>query len=88
MTIDDDVDEAKREVGRRRRDPAAARTAVRDPPAFSRFLQVSALRNATLVRFTAVSNDAQVPRTTLCECFRVLSHFLEAHWAGEYRWRS
>ncbi len=52
---------------------------TRNAPAFSRFLQVAALCNATMVNFTAVSNDAQVPRTTVYEYFRILEDTLLLH---------
>ena len=38
-----------------------AEGATRNVPAFSRFLRVAALANATLVNFTNIANDAQVP---------------------------
>jgi predicted AAA+ superfamily ATPase len=46
--------------------------ATRNAPAFSRFLKVAALCNATVVNFTAVASDAQVARTTVYEYFDVL----------------
>ncbi len=52
---------------------------TRNAPAFSRFLQVAALCNATMVNYTAVSNDAQVPRTTVYEYFRILEDTLLLH---------
>jgi predicted AAA+ superfamily ATPase len=45
---------------------------TRNVPAFSRFLKVAALCNGTVVNFTNVSNDAQVPRTTVYEYFEIL----------------
>lgn len=53
-----------------------AEGATRNAPAFSRFLHVAALCNATMVNFTAVSNDAQVARTTVHEYFRILEDTL------------
>ena len=50
----------------------AAEGATRNAPAFSRFLRVAALCNATLVNFTGVASDAQVPRTTVYEYFDIL----------------
>ena len=41
-----------------------AEAATRNIPAFSRFLRVAAHCNGTMVNFTNVANDAQVPRTT------------------------
>jgi predicted AAA+ superfamily ATPase len=53
-----------------------AEAATRNVPAFSRFLRVAALCNATLVNFTNVANDAQVPRTTVYEYFEILKDTL------------
>jgi predicted AAA+ superfamily ATPase len=53
-----------------------AEGATRNVPAFSRFLRVAALCNATLVNFTNVANDAQVPRTTVHEYFEILKDTL------------
>jgi predicted AAA+ superfamily ATPase len=49
-----------------------AEAAARNVPAFSRFLRVAAECNATIVNFTNVANDAQVPRTTVYEYFHIL----------------
>jgi predicted AAA+ superfamily ATPase len=49
-----------------------AEGATRNVPAFSRFLRVAALCSGTIVNFTKVSNDAQVPRTTVYEYFEIL----------------
>jgi len=49
-----------------------AEGAVRNVPAFSRFLRVAALCNGQIVNFTNVANDAQVPRTTVYEYFEIL----------------
>ncbi|MBK8575770.1 MAG: ATP-binding protein [Elusimicrobia bacterium] len=49
-----------------------AEGAVRNLPAFSRFVHVAALCNATVVNFTNVANDAQVKRTTVYEYFEIL----------------
>ena len=53
-----------------------AEGATRNIPAFSRFLRVAALCNATIVNFTNVSNDAQVARTTVYEYFEILKDTL------------
>jgi predicted AAA+ superfamily ATPase len=52
---------------------------TRNVPAFSRFLKVAALCNGTVVNFTNVSNDAQVPRTTVYEYFEILKDTLLLH---------
>ncbi len=51
---------------------------TRNLPAFSRFLEVAALGNAEQVDFTAISNDAQVKRTTVHEYFQILQDTLVA----------
>jgi predicted AAA+ superfamily ATPase len=56
-----------------------AEGATRNAPAFSRFLRVAALCNATMVNFTSVANDAQVPRTTVHEYFEILKDTLLLH---------
>ena len=56
-----------------------AEGATRNVPAFSRFLRVAALCNATIVNFTNVASDAQVPRTTVYEYFEILRDTLLLH---------
>lgn len=56
-----------------------AEGATRNVPAFSRFLRVAALCNATIVNFTNVGNDAQVARTTVYEYFDILRDTLVLH---------
>ncbi len=53
-----------------------AEAATRNVPAFSRFLRVAAFCNGTIVNFTGVANDAQVPRTTVYEYFEILKDTL------------
>lgn len=53
-----------------------AEGATRNIPAFSRFLKVAALCNATIINFTNAANDAQVPRTTIYEYFEILKDTL------------
>ena len=53
-----------------------AEGATRNVAAFSRFLGVAAQCNATIVNFTGVANDAQVPRTTVYEYFEILKDTL------------
>ncbi|NWG14688.1 MAG: ATP-binding protein [Acidobacteria bacterium] len=50
--------------------------ATRNLPAFSRFLHVAAWCNGTIVNFTNVANDSQVPRTTVYEYFGILQDTL------------
>ncbi|MBM3300986.1 MAG: ATP-binding protein [Deltaproteobacteria bacterium] len=56
-----------------------AEAATRNIPAFSRFLKVASLCNGTIVNFTKVANDAQVPRTTVYEYFEILKDTLILH---------
>ena len=56
-----------------------AEGATRNVPAFSRFLRVAALCNATVVNFTQVASDAQVARTTVYEYFEILRDTLILH---------
>lgn len=49
---------------------------VRNLQPFRRVLDTAALCNATIVNFTNVSNDAQVPRTTIYEYFDLLGDTL------------
>ncbi len=63
-----------------------AEGATRNAPAFSRFLYTAALSNGTIVNFTNVANDAQVPRTTVYEYYEILKDTLVLHelpaWRG------
>jgi predicted AAA+ superfamily ATPase len=56
-----------------------AEGATRNVPAFSRFLRVAAFSNGTIVNFTNVASDAQVPRTTVYEYFQILQDTLVLH---------
>jgi predicted AAA+ superfamily ATPase len=62
-----------------------AEGATRNAPAFSRFLRVAAWCNATVINFTKVANDAQVPRTTVYEYFEVLKDTLLVHEVPAWR---
>lgn len=55
-----------------------AEGAVRNIPAFSRFLEIAALNNAKMINFTNIANDAQVSRTTVHEYFSILKDTLIA----------
>jgi uncharacterized protein len=56
-----------------------AEATTRNVPAFSRFLRVAAACNGTMVNFTNLANDAQVPRTTVYEYFEILKDTLLIH---------
>lgn len=53
-----------------------AEAQVRKIPAFSRFLQVSALCSGQLLNFSSVSNDIAIPVTTLREYYQILEDTL------------
>lgn len=52
---------------------------TRNIGAFSRFLEVAALCNGKIINYTKISNDAQVPRTTVQEYFQILKDTLVAY---------
>ncbi|MBL7071852.1 MAG: ATP-binding protein [Candidatus Omnitrophica bacterium] len=54
------------------KEEVAAEGLTRNIPAFSRFLQVAAMCNGLLINFTNISNDAQVPSSTVQEYFQIL----------------
>jgi predicted AAA+ superfamily ATPase len=62
-----------------------AEGATRNIPAFSRFLRVAALCNGSIVNFTNVASDAQVPRTTVYEYFEILKDTLLLHELASWR---
>ena len=55
-----------------------AEGATRNVPAFSRFLEVAALANGEQIDYTSISRDAQVPRSTVQEYFKILQETLLA----------
>ncbi|MBI1910070.1 MAG: ATP-binding protein [Deltaproteobacteria bacterium] len=57
----------------------AAEGLTRNIPAFSRFLEVAASCNGQMIDYTSISNDAQIPRTTVHEYFQILKDTLIAH---------
>jgi len=59
-------------VGQYLKEEIAAEAAVRNLPAFSRFLPVAGLSNGRLINYTNIANDAQVPRATVQEYFQIL----------------
>jgi predicted AAA+ superfamily ATPase len=63
----------------------AAEGAARNIPAFSRFLKVAALCSGTMINFTNIASDAQVPRTTVHEYFEILRDTLLLHELPSWR---
>lgn len=76
---DDPVADLRAYAGTYLQQEIMAEGATRNIPAFSRFLKVAALSNASVVNFTNVANDSQVPRTTVYEYFEVLRDTLVLH---------
>src|SRR6185295_68217 len=56
----------------------AAEALTRNVPAFSRFLEVAALCHGTMLNFSQVASDAQVPVSTVREYFHILEDTLVA----------
>lgn len=54
----------------------AAKGLTRNLPAFSRFLEVAAVCNTQVLNYANVSNDAQVPASTVAEYFSILKDTL------------
>ncbi len=72
------IDELKDYVEVYLREEIAAETAIRNLPAYSRFLEVAALCNSQIINYTKIANDAQLPPTTVREYFTVLEDTLIA----------
>ncbi len=66
-------------VGTYLKEEIAAEGLSRNIPAFSRFLEVAALCNGSLLNYTKISNDAQVARSTVQEYFQILKDTLIAY---------
>ena len=58
------------------KEEVAAEGLTRNIPAFSRFLDVAGLCNGRLINYSEISNDAQVPRSTVQEYFQILKDTL------------
>lgn len=65
-------------VGNYLREEIAAEALTRSVPAFSRFLEVAALCHGTMLNFSQVASDAQVPLSTVREYFHILEDTLVA----------
>jgi predicted AAA+ superfamily ATPase len=76
---DDPEADLKAYCGSYLQEEIVAEGATRNVPAFGRFLHVAAQANATVVNFTNIANDAQVPRTTVYEYFEILKDTLLLH---------
>lgn len=76
---DDPPADLKAYAGSYLQEEIVAEGAIRNIPAFSRFLRVAAFCNRTIVNFTNVASDAQVARTTVYEYFEILKNTLILH---------
>lgn len=65
-------EDLKAYAGNYLKEEIAAEGLTRNVPAFSRFLQVAAMCNGLLINYTNISNDAQVPSSTVQEYFQIL----------------
>lgn len=75
---DEPKDDLAAYIGNYLQQEIAAEGLTRNIPGFSRFLEVAARSNATVVNFTQVASDAAVPRTTVHEYFEILKDTLIA----------
>ena len=65
-------------VGTYLKEEIAAEALTRNVPAFGRFLEVAALSHGTMLNFSQVASDAQVPQSTVREYFHILEDTLIA----------
>ncbi len=63
-------------IGTHLQEAIAAEAITRNLPAFARFLDFAAHRNATIVKFSKLASDAQIPRTTIHGYFDILKDTL------------
>jgi len=82
---DDPAEDLKAYAGDYLREEIAAEGMARSIPAFSRFLEVAALCNGTMLNYAKISNDAQVARTTVQEYFQILKDTHIAHTVPAWR---
>ena len=71
-------DDLRAYVGTYLKEEIAAEALTRNIPAFSRFLEVAALCHGTMLNYSAVASDAQVPLSTVREFFHILDDTLIA----------
>ncbi len=58
---------------------------TRNVPAFSRFLEIAALGHGERINFSKISNEAQIPRTTIHEYYQIMQDTLIAHEVPAWR---
>jgi predicted AAA+ superfamily ATPase len=75
---DDPRDDLRAYVGTYLKEEIAAEALTRNVPAFTRFLEVAALSHGTMLNYTAIASDAQVPVSTVREYYQILEDTLVA----------
>ena len=75
---DDPKVDLKAYTGDYLKEEVVAEGLTRNIPAFSRFLQMAALCNGQILNYAKISNDAQVPSSTIQEYFQILRDTLIA----------
>lgn len=65
-------------IGTYLKEEIAAEALTRNVPAFSRFIEVAALCHGTMINYTNIASDAQVPVSTVREYFAILEDTLLA----------
>jgi predicted AAA+ superfamily ATPase len=71
-------DDLRAYVGTYLKEEVANEALTRNVPAFSRFLEVAALCHGSMLNYTAVASDAQIPISTVREYFHILEDTLIA----------
>ena len=82
---DDAEEDLEAYVGTYLKEEIAAEGLTRNIPAFSRFLEVAALCNGSMMNYAKISNDAQVARSTVQEYFQILKDTLIGHDVSAWR---
>jgi predicted AAA+ superfamily ATPase len=82
---DDPEEDLRAYAGDYLRKEIAAEGLTRNVPAFSRFLEVAALSNGTMLNYSQIASDSQVARSTVQEYFQILQDTLIAHQVPAWR---
>jgi uncharacterized protein len=75
---DSPAEDLRAYVGTYLKEEIAAEALTRNIPAFSRFLEVAALCHGTMLNYSQIGSDAQVPMSTVREYFHILEDTLIA----------
>ena len=76
---DNQKEDIKSYAGDYLKEEIASEGLTRNIPAFSRFLEVASLCSGTMINFSKIANDAQVPKSTVQEYFQILQDTLIAN---------